>query len=128
MSMKRSLLAAVLLTLVLPGCAAGGPAPTPTVTVTVTDRAEPAPTVTVTVTPTPVATTPTPEANATLDLTTDAGICAADAELTNLELNDALAPLLGYPADRDSRTFEQDEAIREHKNAALSRECPARAG
>ncbi len=64
---------------------------------------------------------------ASLDLTTDAGICAADAEMTNLELNDALAPLLGYPADRDSRTDEQAEAIREHKSAAVLRECPGRA-
>lgn len=64
---------------------------------------------------------------AQFDLTTDAGICAADAELTNLELNDALAPLLGFPADRDQRSSEQDEAIRAYKNAAFIRECPARA-
>lgn len=63
-----------------------------------------------------------------LDLTTDAELCAADAELTNLELNDALAPLLGFPADRDARTTTQDDAIREYKNAAFLRECPARAG
>ena len=62
-----------------------------------------------------------------LDLSTDAGLCAADAELTNLELNDALAPLLGFPAERDLRTFDQDEAIRAHKNAAFLRACPARA-
>lgn len=62
------------------------------------------------------------------DLTTDAGLCAADAEMTSLELNDALAPLLGFPADRDARSFEQDEAIRDYKNAAFERECPARAG
>lgn len=69
--------------------------------------------------------TPVPEVE--FDLTTDAGICAADAELTNLELNDVLAPVLGYPADRDQRTFEQDEAIRAYKNAAFQRECPERA-
>lgn len=62
-----------------------------------------------------VATPATPS----FDLTTDAGLCAADAELTNLELNDALVPLLGCPADRDLRTPEQDEAIRAHKNAAF---------
>lgn len=61
------------------------------------------------------------------DLTTDAGLCAADAEMTNLELNDAVAGLLGYSVDRGSRTFEQDEAIREYKNAAFMRVCPARA-
>lgn len=61
------------------------------------------------------------------DLTTDAGLCAADTELTNLELNDALAPMLGFSADRDSRTFEQDETIRAYKNEAFLRECPARA-
>ncbi len=64
----------------------------------------------------------------TLDLTTDDGLCAADAELTSLELNDALAPLLGYSADRDLRTYEQDDAIRAYKNAAFERACPARAG
>ncbi|MBN7792448.1 hypothetical protein [Microbacterium esteraromaticum] len=62
------------------------------------------------------------------DLTTDDGLCAADAEMSNLELNDAIAPMLGYSADRDDRTFEQDEAIREHKNAAFERACPERAG
>lgn len=61
-----------------------------------------------------------------LDLTTDEGLCAADAELTNLEVNDALAPLLGFSADRDVRTFDQTEAIREHKNLAFSRACPER--
>lgn len=63
-----------------------------------------------------------------LDLTTDAGLCAADAELTSLELNDALAPLLGYSAVRDLRSAEQDEAIRAHKNAAFERACPERMG
>lgn len=62
------------------------------------------------------------------DLTTDEGLCAADADMTNLELNDALAPLLGYPADRDARTSDQDDAIREYKNAGFERACPARAG
>lgn len=47
--------------------------------------------------------------------------------MTNLELNDAIAPLLGYPADREARTFEQDEAIRDYKNAAFERMCPSRA-
>tara|TARA_B100000378_G_scaffold207577_1_gene170697 strand:- start:347 stop:829 length:483 start_codon:yes stop_codon:yes gene_type:complete len=63
-----------------------------------------------------------------LDLTTDAGLCAADAELTNLELNDAIAPLLGLPSDRDDRTAADDDEIREYKNAAFLRECPERAG
>lgn len=110
----------------LTGCSS--PAPVPTVTVTVTT---PGPTVTVTVTPTP---TPTPTAEAapptsggSFDLTTDEGLCAADAEMSNLELNDAIAPILGFPADRDARTFDQDEAIREYKNAAFLRACPARA-
>jgi hypothetical protein len=71
---------------------------------------------------------PAPPPAPELDLTTDSGICAADAELTNLELNDALAPLLGFPADRDARTPDQDEAIREYKNTAFLRGCPARAG
>ncbi|OYC97196.1 hypothetical protein CI089_01180 [Microbacterium sp. Yaish 1] len=62
------------------------------------------------------------------DLTTDAGLCAADAEMTNRELNDALAPVLGYPADRDARTIDQEEMIRGYKNAAFERACPARAG
>ncbi|QXT62257.1 hypothetical protein [Tessaracoccus palaemonis] len=61
------------------------------------------------------------------DLTTDEGLCEADADLTNLELNDAIAPLLGFPADRDERTYDQDEAIRDYKNEAFRRECPARA-
>lgn len=64
---------------------------------------------------------------AALDLTTDAGLCAADAELTSLELNDALAPLLGFAADSDLRTPDQDDAIRTHKNDAFTRACPARA-
>jgi hypothetical protein len=62
-----------------------------------------------------------------LDLTTDQGLCAADAELTNLELNDALAPQLGFPADGDARTVEQDDAIKAYKNAAFARACPERA-
>lgn len=64
---------------------------------------------------------------AALDLSTDAGLCAADAEMTNLELNDAIAPLLGFSPVRDDRTFEQDDAIRAYKNAAFTRVCPARA-
>lgn len=119
-------LAAVAL-LALTGCAAGSPAPPVTVTTTVSS---PAPTVTVTAIPTPEAVTPSPTvppAGETLDLMTDAGLCAADAELSNLELNDALAPMLGYPANRDARTSDQDEAIRSYKNAAFSRACPARA-
>lgn len=67
------------------------------------------------------------ETSADPDLTTDAGLCAADAEMTNLELNDALAPLLGFPPDRGARTLEQDDAIRAHKNAAFARGCPERA-
>ncbi|AQY02026.1 hypothetical protein [Microbacterium foliorum] len=62
------------------------------------------------------------------DLSTDEALCEADAEMTNLELNDAIAPMLGYSADRDSRSAEQDEAIRAYKNAAFERACPARAG
>lgn len=61
------------------------------------------------------------------DLTTDEGLCEADSDLTNLELNDAIALLLGFPADRDERTYDQDEAIRDYKNEAFLRECPARA-
>lgn len=61
------------------------------------------------------------------DLTTDEGLCGADAELTGLELNDALAPQLGFPADRDARTIEQDDAIRAYKNDAFNRACPERA-
>lgn len=64
---------------------------------------------------------------AALDLVTDAGLCAADAEMTNLELNDAIAPLLGYSPVRDERTVEQDDAIRSYKNAAFTRACPERA-
>lgn len=126
--MKRPFLAsvaAVSLVLALAGCAAPQPVPTPTVTVTVTATPEPAPTVTVTATP---EAQPGTESESQTDLTTDAGLCAADAEMTSLELNDALAPILGFPADRDARSFEDDEAIREHKNAAFERECPARAG
>lgn len=111
----------------LTGCATASPAPTATVTTTVSS---PAPTVTVTATPTPDAVAPssvTPPADEVLDLTSDAGLCAADAELSNLELNDALAPMLGYPASRDARTSDQDEAIRFYKNAAFGRACPERA-
>lgn len=68
------------------------------------------------------------ESDPAIDLTSDAGLCAADAELSNLELNDALAPVLGYPSDRDLRSSDQDEAIRSYKNAAFERACPARAG
>lgn len=70
----------------------------------------------------------TPAPSTSSDLTTDEGLCAADADMTNLELNDAIAPLLGYPADRDARTADQDQAIRDYKNAAFERACPARAG
>lgn len=124
--MKRTSIATATVTallLAITGC--GAPEPTPTVTVTVTASPEPAPTVTVTATPLPAA---PPATDGAIDLTTDAGLCAADAEMTNLELNDALAPILGYPADRDTRTYEQDEAIRAYKNAAFERACPARAG
>jgi hypothetical protein len=76
--------------------------------------------------PAPTSPAPTVPA-ATWDLTTDAGLCAADAELTNLELNDALAPLLGFPAARDDRSVEQDDAIRAYKNSAFARACPERA-
>lgn len=63
---------------------------------------------------------------AVLDLVTDAGLCAADSELTNLELNDAIAPLLGFSSVRDERTLAQDDAIRAYKNAAFTRACPNR--
>lgn len=116
-----SLLAATVIVL-LAGCSAPAPAPT----VTVTAEAAPAPTVTVTVTP-PAPTAAITSAPAGIDLTTDQGLCAADAEMTNLELNDALAVVLGYPGDRDARSFEQDDAIRDYKNAAFKRACPARA-
>lgn len=105
----------------LVGCSS----PTPVPTVTVTAEAAPAPTVTVTVTATPSAPTST---GSMPDVSTDAGICVADADMTNLELNDAIAPVLGYPADRDARTPEQDQAIRDFKNAAMQRMCPSRAG
>lgn len=62
------------------------------------------------------------------DLSTDEALCAADAEMTNLELNDALAPLLGFSPDRSARTPDQDDAIRAHKNAAFERACPERVG
>lgn len=113
--------------LALTGCAAAVPAPTVTVT---TEVSAPGPTGTVTAPPTPEAVAPSPAAptaGETLDLTTDAGLCAADAEVSNLELNDALAPMLGYPASRDARTSDQDEAIRFYKNAAFGRACPERA-
>lgn len=116
------LIAAVVL---LAGCA-GEPAPAPTVTVTTTVTATPAPAPTVTVTVAPPAAAPQQPQTET-DLTTDAGLCAADAEMTNLELNDAIAPTLGYPADGDLRTPDQDAAIRDYKNAAFLRACPARA-
>lgn len=70
---------------------------------------------------------PIPTAQTTHDLSTDEGLCAADAELTNLELNDAIAPLLGFSPDRDARSSYQDDAIREYKNSAFLRACPARA-
>ena len=72
---------------------------------------------------------PTVSARATaaaLDLVTDAGLCAADAGITNLELNDAIAPLLGYSPARDQRTVDQDDAIRSYKNGAFARACPKR--
>ena len=62
------------------------------------------------------------------DLSTDEALCAADAEMTNLELNDALAPLLGFSPGRSARTPDQDDAIRAHKNAAFERACPERVG
>ncbi|MCB2177561.1 MAG: hypothetical protein KQH57_17265 [Actinomycetales bacterium] len=74
-------------------------------------------------TPTPTVSAPT----AGFDLSTDTGLCAADAEMTNLELNDAIAPLLGYSPTRRNRTVEQDDAIRAYKNAAFARACPERA-
>jgi len=61
-----------------------------------------------------------------LDLVTDAGAVCCDAELTNLELNDAIAPLLGFSPVRRDRTVEQNDAIRGYKNAAFSRACPER--
>lgn len=69
----------------------------------------------------------TPSYASSADLYTDKGVCAADAALTNLDLNDALAPILGYPAERAARTIEQDDAIRAHKNAVFRRTCPERA-
>jgi len=75
--------------------------------------------------PSPTVSTSAPAA--AWDLVTDAGLCAADAELTNLELNDAIAPLLGFSPVRDDRTVEQDDAIRAYKNAAFTRACPERA-
>ena len=66
-------------------------------------------------------------AEAAYDLTTDAGLCAADSPMTDTELNDAIAPQLGFSPDRRSRTFEQDEALRAYKNAAFRRACPYRA-
>lgn len=74
--------------------------------------------------PSPTVSSRTPAA--ALDLVTDAGLCAADAEMTNLDLNDAIAPLLGYSPVRDERTVDQDDAIRRYKNAAFARACPER--
>lgn len=71
-------------------------------------------------------TTSAPAPTTPPDVATDAGLCAADAELSNLELNDAIAPLLGYPSSRDDRTVEQDDAIRAYKDAAFARACPER--
>lgn len=68
-------------------------------------------------------TTPTAES---FDLATDEGLCSADSKMTDLELNDAVAPLFGFPAERRSRTYEETEKIRAYKNAAFSRECPER--
>lgn len=115
---------AALSAVLLSGCAAPEPAPTVTVTTVVTQSPAPAPTVTVTVTPAPAISQPS---GPVLDLTTDIGLCDADMRLSNLELNDALAPILGYPADREQRTTEQDDAIRAYKNAAFERACPSRA-
>jgi hypothetical protein len=115
-------IAAAVLVVLLAGCSSPEPAPT----VTVTAQAAPAPTVTVTVTPEPV-TAPVNPSPSGIDLTTDEGLCAADAEMTNLELNDALALVLGYPGDRDLRSPVQDDAIRDYKNTAFERACPARA-
>lgn len=126
MKIFRGVLVAAVV-LALTGCATAAPAPTVTVT---TEVSAPGPTVTVTATPIPEAVAPSPAsppAGEALDLSTDAGLCAADAELSNLELNDALAPMLGYPASRDARTSDQDEAIRFYKNAAFGRACPERA-
>lgn len=69
----------------------------------------------------------TPAPSTTRDLRTDEGLCAADAEMTNLQLNDAIAVILGYPGDRDARSYEQAAAIRDYKSAAFERACPARA-
>ncbi|TGO04414.1 hypothetical protein SERN_2007 [Serinibacter arcticus] len=60
-------------------------------------------------------------------LLSDEGLCAADAEMSSLELNDALAPLLGFSGDRNKRIPGEDEEIREYKNAAFERACPERA-
>lgn len=62
-----------------------------------------------------------------LDLTPDQVLCALDEELTGRELDDAMAPLLGFAADRDLRTPAQDDEIRDYKNAAFMRACPERA-
>lgn len=124
---KLGIAAVVAAMITLTGCGTPAPAPTVTITETVTLTPAPAPTITVTAEAAPPATA-APDTNATLDLTTDAGICAADAEMTNLELNNALAPLLGLPTEGYARTYAQDDAIREYKNAAFLRECPERAG
>lgn len=126
--MKRivALIAVVAASATLIGCSGGSPAPMVTVTTTVTASPRPAATVTVTAAPDDA---PAPsQAPGGIDLTTDAGLCAADAAMSNLELNDALAPLLGFPADRRSRTADQNDAIRAHRNAAFERACPSRAG
>lgn len=81
-------------------------------------------------TSTPTAEIPTfkePTAEATFDLNTDEGICAGDAAMTSLELNDALAPLLGISPDREVRSVHEDDVIRAHKNAAFTRACIERA-
>lgn len=88
---------------------------TPTTEQPAIPAAEPSPTVTPKTRPSPV-----------LDLVTDKGLCAADAEMTNLELNDAIAPLLGFSPVRRERTVEQKDVILKYKNAAFSRACPGR--
>lgn len=70
---------------------------------------------------------PTTSAEPAYDLTTDQGLCAADATVTNLELDDLVAPLLGLPASAALRTAAQDDLIRTYQDDAFLRACPARA-
>lgn len=108
---SKSVLAAAALVLAVARCS-GEPEPVETVTATETE------TLTVTIPPDADGDAPT------IDLPTAEAICADAAGMSSLELNDALAPDLGYSADRNMRTNEQTEQIREYAEAAFLLACP----